>query len=80
MAGVYQSHTLRDLSLVLTCIGPEAKVASPVSGVDEHHIRVDIGPARPTADDNGWVDDRTVLKNKFSWPSLIYSLQTQSHE
>ena len=50
--------------IVLTCVGSEAEVTPPVSGVDERDIRVDVGSAHPTADYHVGVNNWTLLNDQ----------------
>ena len=46
---------------VHTCVRSEAEVASPVPGINERDVGIDVGTAHTTANYHSRVNDRTIL-------------------
>ena len=66
---------------MLTCIGSEAHVTSPVTGVHKYDVWVDVCSTRSAANNDGWINDRTLLmENKQQKvPLLLACLFRQSN-
>ena len=56
----------------ITCVGSEAKVASPVTRVDKHHKWVDVGSAHSASNNRSRVDHWALLHTTHEHKKNIY--------